>query len=416
MKTSLVVTILCLVKCVAFAQTSSGPGIQFFSGSYTELLQAAQQQHKMIFIDVYTDWCGPCKAMDKDIFPLKEAGDKYNPLFLNYKLNAEKGEGIVLAKKFNIGAYPSFLYLNSSGYLIHKVVGEGPVAAFNGHVDKAVELAADKNQLGNLEAAFSEGNRKPDFLRTYISRKASLGIDNSQAFDEWLKVIPPEDLKKEDNLVFIGQQLNGTQTSALVYLMDHYDGLSEASKAAIKPRLYDQIAENAIPIAIRDKRLLEMKQLTSYVQQLGTLNEQQTNRMNRLDLIYAGMVKNTAMVKKSGYAMVANLMNISTDSIHAEDARRYEQLTASFLKREKDSAKIAAFEEEKPYIINVFSREVYNKLFTAASAFSTTLERRDKALEDALTWANRAQQLIPGVKETAALIATLKSNIAARSN
>jgi thiol-disulfide isomerase/thioredoxin len=413
MKTSLVIIILCLAQYLTFSQTPPEAGIHFFSGSYAELLQAAKQQHKMIFIDVYTDWCGPCKGMDKNIFPLKEVGDKYNPLFINYKLNAEKGEGIALAKKFNIGAYPSFLYLNSSGYLVHKVVGEGTATVFNGHVDKALELAADKNQLANLEAAFSEGNRQPDFLRTYISRKATLGIDNSQAFDEWIKVTPPEDLKKEENLVFIGQQLTGTQTSALVYLMDHYDGLSDTSKAAIKPRLYDQIAENAIPVAIRDRRPLEIKQLTSYVQQLGTLNEQQTGRMNRLDLIYAGMVKNAALLKTSGYTMVANLMSISLDSIHAEDTRRYERLAASFLKNEKDSARIAAFQEEKPYIINIFSREVYSKLFTAASAFSTTLENRDKALEDALKWAVRAQQLIPGVKETAELITTLKTNIAA---
>ncbi|HEY9257627.1 thioredoxin family protein [Chitinophaga sp.] len=416
MKTSLVITVLCFIQCLAMAQTPQGQGIQFFSGTYAELLQAAKQQHKMIFIDVYTDWCGPCKAMDKNIFPLKEVGDKYNPLLLSYKLNAEKGEGIALAKKFNIGAYPSFLYLNSSGYLIHKVVGEGPAATFNGHVDKAVELAADKNQLGNLEAAFNEGNRQPAFLRTYISRKAALAIDNSQAFDEWMKVMPPEDLKKEEHLVFIGQQINGIQTSAFIFLMDHYDGLSDASKAAIKPRLYNQISEEAIPNAIRDKRLLEMKQLLRYVQQLGTLTEQQSIRMNRLNLIYAGMVKDEALLKKSGYTMVGNLMTISLDSVHAEDARRYERLSASFLKTEKDSAKLAAFEEEKPYIINVFSREVYFRLFAAASAFSTTLESRDKSLEDALTWAVRAQQLIPGVKETSDLIAKLKSNIAAGSN
>ena len=412
MKTSLVVTILCFLQCLTLAQTPPGPGMQFFSGSYAELLQAAKQQHKMIFIDVYTDWCGPCLAMDQNIFPLKEVGDKYNPLFLNYKLNAEKGAGIALARQFNITAYPSFLYLNPNGYLIHKVIGEGTAAVFNEHVDKVLELATDKNQLGNLEAAFNEGNRQPEFLRTYISRKAALAIDNGQAFDEWLKVMPPEALKKEDNLVFIGQQLSGTQTSALIFLMDHYNGLSEAAKTAIKQRLYNQIAEEGIPIAIRDKRLLELQQLISYVQQLGTLTEQQAAHMTRIDLIYAGLVKNITLLKKAGYTMVGNLMNISIDSIHAEDARRYRQIRESFLQSEKDTAKIAAFGDEKAFIINVFSKEIYSQLFTAASSFNCTLDRSDKALEDALQWAIRAQQLIPGLKETTALIHQLKSKIA----
>lgn len=408
MKTSLAIIILCLTKFLALAQAPQQSGIHFFQGSYAELLKEAQQQHKMIFIDVYTDWCGPCKAMDKNIFPLKEVGDKYNPLFLSYKLNAEKGEGIALAKKFNIEAYPSFLYLNSSGDLIHKAVGDGPAAAFNGHVDKAVTLSGDKNQLSNLEAAFTSGNRQPEFLRTYISRKLALGLDNSQAFDEWLKVVPTDDLKKEDNLVFIGQHMIGTQTSALVFLMEHYDALSEPSKAVIKRRLYDQLAETAIPKAIGEKKPLEIKQLTNYVQQLGTLNEQQLVHMNRINLIYAGMVKNESLAKKCGYTMVGNLMNISIDSIHAQDARRYEQLMAPFLKGEQDSTKMPGFQEEKKYIVNVFSREVYSRLFTAASSFSTVLDSKDKALEDALKWATRAEQLIPGVKQTADLITKLK--------
>jgi thioredoxin-related protein len=407
MKTGRIIIILCLLGSFTFTAAGQA-GIRFFQGSYAALLAEAQQQHKMIFIDVYTDWCGPCKQMDKNIFPLKAVGDKYNPLFLNYRLNAEKGEGVEIARKFNINAYPSFLYLSSDGQLIHKVAGEGPADVFNSHADKVVKLATDKNRPAIMEAEFKSGNRQPDFLRAYISSLSALSMDNSQAFDEWLKVTSPADLEKEDNLVFIARHINGIQTGALVFLMAHYDALGEKPKATIKPFLYNLFAENAIPKAIGEKRLPELQQLMSYVHQLGTLHEKQAVHMNRINLIYAGVVKNTTLLKQSGYEMVGRSMDLSIDSIHSQDARRYDELMAPFLKGEKDSTQIPGFQEEKAYIVNVCSREVYAKLFTAASSFCATLDPTDKALEDALKWALRAEQLIPAVKANTELITKLR--------
>ena len=415
MKTSRIVPFLFLFVLFTSgicAQDKPGDGIRFFEGTYAALLQEAQRQQKMVFIDVYTDWCGPCKQMDRQIFPLKVVGDKYNPLFLCYKLNAEKGEGIALAKKFNIEAYPSFLYLDNNGHLVHKVVGEGAADVFNSHADKAIALLADKNQPARLEAAFNAGNRTPEFLRTYISSKTRLRIDNTQLLDELLKVLPANETKKESTLVFIGQQMIGTKTKALPLLMSNYDRLSASSQAAIRQHLYDQISENALLAAITEKELPEIKQLLGYINQLGVTGKQAT-RINRINLIYAGMAKDIGLLKKSGYAMVGHLMDIPVDSIHAEDARRYQQLMAPFLSGEKDSTKMPGFQEEKTYIVNIYSREIYNWLFTAATAFSATLPPTDKALEDALQWALRAEQLIPGIKANAEVIAKLRGNVAA---
>ncbi|MBO9732772.1 MAG: thioredoxin family protein [Chitinophaga sp.] len=409
MKTSLAFLIFCCITGFSFAQHSPDTGIHFFKGTYAALLQEAQLQHKMIFIDVYTDWCGPCKGMDKFIFPLQEVGNKYNPRFLNYKLNAEKGEGIQLAKKFNITAYPTFLYLNSNGYLVHKVIGERDAPVFISQVDKVMELANDKNQLGNLEAAFTAGNREPAFLRTYIMQQFSLNIDNSHTFDAWLKVVPAAKLKKEPQLLFIGRYLKGTNTNALAWIMQHYAQLSDTAKAIVTPRLFYEVAERAIPVALRDKNIATLQPLISYVQQLGTANQQQESYMNRIYLMYAGLTKDTALLKKNGYIMVGNLMELTIDSIHAEDARRYTQIMAPFLSGAQDSTKVPDFQEQKALVVNTYSRDIYMRLFTAASAFGNTLHRGDKALEDALQWATRADQLIPNIKENTTLIMQLKS-------
>jgi thiol-disulfide isomerase/thioredoxin len=409
MNKPLIVLILACCTLSIKAQVNTGKGVQFFKGSWTELLQAAKQQQKLIFVDIYTEWCGPCKEMSRTVFPTEMVGNKYNPLFLNYKLDAEKGEGIDIAKKFNISAYPTCLYLNSNGYLIHRVTGESNVTVFNQHADKAAELAADKNALGNLEAEFQQGNRSLDFLRTYISKKTQLDIDNSIALDEYFKAVPTGDLTKEETLLFLGRNINSTQTGALVFLMSNYDLLSENAKEQLKSRLYEQFVRAAL-IVIKERRFLEFQQLMIYTHKIGKLNEKQLAYLNRVKLTYFGLVKDIDSVKKEGYQMVGNLMNISIDSIQAQDARQYNKFMRPFLSGEMDSTKFPSFQEEKVYLINTYSREIASPLYTVASLFCSTLPATDKALQDALQWAIRVQQLMPAKKEFADLIARLKGN------
>jgi len=64
------------------AQNSTNDGIRFFNGSWNELLSEAGQKNQIIFVDVYTDWCGPCKYMDEFIFTEHTVADKYNTHFL----------------------------------------------------------------------------------------------------------------------------------------------------------------------------------------------------------------------------------------------------------------------------------------------------------------------------------------------
>lgn len=98
-------------------------GIDFSTGSFNELLAKAKEENKLVFIDGYTSWCGPCKMLAKQTFPQKEVGSYMNPRFVSAQIDMERGEGPELAKRFNISAYPTMLILRPDGTLVDKLVG-----------------------------------------------------------------------------------------------------------------------------------------------------------------------------------------------------------------------------------------------------------------------------------------------------
>lgn len=87
----------------SFAQTD------FQDLSLDKALEKAKVENKLVFMDCYTSWCGPCKMMAEKILPLKEVGEYMNGRFVCIKVDMEKGEGPKLAQKYQVSAYPTFL-------------------------------------------------------------------------------------------------------------------------------------------------------------------------------------------------------------------------------------------------------------------------------------------------------------------
>ena len=91
--------------------------------SWDAVKSKAVKENRMIFMDCYTSWCGPCKMLERNIFPQKEVGDFYNTNFINAHFDMEKGEGISIARKYGINSYPTLLFIDGDGVIIYKTSG-----------------------------------------------------------------------------------------------------------------------------------------------------------------------------------------------------------------------------------------------------------------------------------------------------
>lgn len=98
-------------------------GIDFFHGSLAEAQEKARTEGKLIFLDAYAQWCGPCKWMARTTFKDAEAGKFFNTHFINMKMDMEAGEGPRVARKIGVRAYPTLAFIDADGNIVKKAEG-----------------------------------------------------------------------------------------------------------------------------------------------------------------------------------------------------------------------------------------------------------------------------------------------------
>lgn len=103
---------------------SQTEGISFEKGNWFNILKKAKDEKKLIFLDAYTSWCGPCKKMQANVFPDKKLGEYFNANFVNAKIDMEQGEGPAIGMKYPVRGYPTLLFIDPvSGKVVKEVLG-----------------------------------------------------------------------------------------------------------------------------------------------------------------------------------------------------------------------------------------------------------------------------------------------------
>ncbi|MEM8909473.1 MAG: thioredoxin fold domain-containing protein, partial [Bacteroidota bacterium] len=173
-------------------------GIDFFHGTWQEALALAKTQDKIIFVDAFTTWCGPCKRMAKQVFPDQQVGAFYNKNFISMKIDMEKEEGLAFQRKYPVSAYPTLYYIDGDGKVVHKTKGGRQVAQF---IELGKTAMSKNDKSGQYAEAYESGDRDPTLIYNYVkalnkANKPSLKISNDYLNSQ-------KDLTTEHNLRFI---------------------------------------------------------------------------------------------------------------------------------------------------------------------------------------------------------------------
>lgn len=290
MKKIILSILLAVTFVAAKADNSSSqvanPGINFSHQSWSEVIAQAKAENKLIFIDFYTQWCGPCLNMAQNVFTLPMIGAFYNSNFVCAKIDAENGEGVTLAKKYGIYSYPTYIFVDpSTEEMVHRSGSRQSPEQFLLTGEGALN---PKKRSFYLEEQYKNGNHDRQLLEDYIMYKNSVYAhkDVNKAFDELIQ--GGAKLSDKDIWPIFKSCISGV-TPYLKEVSDNYNafcqtfGKKEVDEKLAKETTYGKLSEiqNLCNFEGKDFNC-EMIRINEAIQ-----NKQYDNAINRIDALIA---------------------------------------------------------------------------------------------------------------------------------
>jgi thiol-disulfide isomerase/thioredoxin len=385
-------------------QLNPTDGINFESADWQSVLAKARGENKLIFLDLFTTWCGPCKWMDKEVYPDDRVGKKYNAAFVNYKADAEKGEGIELAKKFNVRGYPSYFFVNADEEAVFVAMGGRPVEEFITLADEALSTRSEK-PLASYQAEYESGNRDAAFIKAYLKRLKQLEQPYTDVFNEYLASLPAGQRQADETLQLLLDYPKVMVLNSMAYQ------LYQANQARVQELMGSLPENHPPPIAIaviqtlrqarqqKDADLFEQA-VALMIEHAGPQDDSRSKEANeqqafslRMDF-YRHLGNTSKLIEVANTYLDGTPMNLSLADIKQRDQELYDEMMGPFLRGERDSGDIESFEQMKAYYQSAYSSALAMELNQGAWTFYEVVDD-PKVLEKALAWVKHSVDIQP---------------------
>jgi len=381
---------------IIISLASNSQGIVFEYGTWKEIIAKAQQTGKPIFVDVYTAWCGPCRKMSNEVFSQEKVGQTYNANFICCKIDAEKGDGIEVAKKYQVKMYPTYLFVKPNGELFYNDVGARDAQNFITLSKSALLEMNDPKPLSAWDKEYLVKKEDPAFLLSYMEKRVKLGLSNASLFDEYLKLIPENERTSEKVVDLYSKEGSSLRINSFAYqnLLANKGKFVCSMFGQIFKYLHDGI-NNSINDASKTKNQQLLTEAINIFDQIPNLKA-----IIQKDELYMSYYKITGESDKyfkhaSGYCN-NYLMKMSVDSLKGVDniaCQKFEEKLKLGHFVLMDSSEISKFRFVFKNMAKAKISQSLNEM--AWDAFIKCSDQN--ILQDALSWSKRSIEIIPEI-------------------
>lgn len=349
----------------------SGQGIDFFQGSWTEAKEKAVQEEKILFVDAYATWCGPCKRMAKNVFPDPSVGEYYNQKYISLKIDMEKPEGREFAKEFPVSAFPTLFYINEKGELLKRVVGGRDADQF---LTLGKSIAESYDRSGDFKILYEEGNRDFDLVLKYVKALNNANKPSLKIANDYLR--ENKELTQEQRAQFLYESMIAADSRIFSLFVKERSSIEKFYGA----EQVDKKIEDACWATLRNAIDFESHSLLSEAKQKMSdhLKDQASAFGHAADFEYAKALVDISLLKSSAINIAKNDARKDAEKLHdlCNELLRYESVNSSVIESSEKIAKMAVDQSDTPEYLLTYSKILFanNKskkaLKTAKKAFA----------------------------------------------
>jgi len=267
--------LLCLLIATGnlFSQNRS---INFENSTWAEVVAKATKENKPIFVDAYTTWCGPCKWLSKNVFTNDTVADYFNANFICAKIDMEKGEGIELAKKWKVNAYPTLLYFDLNGEPIHRTCGAD--MSPNGSktfLSDGKDAINPEKQFITKQKKYETGNNDPDFLADYVFSLGKVCLPKEEALKKYFATQDEKSLTEKRNWKMIYYEVSDINSREFKYLISHAEDFSKLyTKDSVTSKIETTYNRALLNLAYADDKTTEYEALKKEIKANASINSE----------------------------------------------------------------------------------------------------------------------------------------------
>lgn len=267
-----------LILLTILSFSSYGGGIDFHHDlNFQEALDLARKEGKLVFMDCYTSWCGPCRRLASTVFTDSVVGSYFNNNYVNVKFDMEKEEGPTIANRYQVTAYPTLFWLDPNGSIKNKVVGGLDALALIEAGKKAADPIPDI--MAGMDKKYADGLRDEPFLEAYLKLYNSIGRDKEAILAEYIRLAQSQHWPRDKYAPFVYDITTALPSAGTEVLLKEKNSL--VAKYGIKA--YDEkiasIAEKALSLAKKKNDTKLLNDAITFVKAGSSHGKQEVARM-----------------------------------------------------------------------------------------------------------------------------------------
>lgn len=267
----------CLFSLELYAQTE----IQFEKNTTIQALKAkAKKEKKLIFIDAYTSWCGPCKWISANIFTDPKVADYYNKNFINAKFDMEdQGEGTRIGSSYQVMCYPNLLFIDADGKLIHRTAGVDQDPQF--YIALGETAKDSKKCFAAVEERYKKEPTNTTYFAEYLTLVSNTCLDFQKDLDSFLFRLTEDDYLQEENWKLIQNHLADFNHKVTQYVSKNTSKFQDKFGDQVGAFLYNSVRQTAFDLLnepdfqeykyqllLKNSKLIEITEIQSIVPML----------------------------------------------------------------------------------------------------------------------------------------------------